>query len=563
MESILATAWDERLADAYDVIVVGSGYGGAITAARLANARITPKLKICLLERGREWPIGSFPDTMEHVVEQTYNPTLNPLGLYQIDVHTAISVLRGSGLGGTSLVNANVAIRPGPQCFDTWPAAIRQAAQIPEGNGGSLWNYYRRAEKMLGVGHHPNGSQLLKIQALQKRATELEKKVELLNIAVNFDQEGPVFTRDGKSVMQRKCINCDDCMTGCNVGAKNTVYMNYLPLAKLGGAHIFTQTAVRHVEKSNDDGWTVNVTRHKNRFVKENATLAARNIVLAAGALGSTEILLRSQAKGLGLAPGIGSRFGGNGDFFGTSYNSDYITNNVGWGNHPGDAFNRDGGPGPSIVGLVRYKTDAPFGQRFNMEDLTVPRAYRNFLALVGRTAPVSRTGTENLQAQHQRREKDAWHADPNGALNSSMMYLCMAHDDSAGRLHLDGHDALRIDWPDAGREPIFNEINQECFAHAKALGASFMEDATWHLSPWKTLVTAHPLGGCPMGEDGSHGVVDHLGKVFRDDTQAAHDGLYVADGSIIRSALEVNPFLTISALTERIAENIVASLTI
>jgi cholesterol oxidase len=563
MESILATAWDERLADAYDVIVVGSGYGGAITAARLANARITPKLKICLLERGREWPIGSFPDTMEHVVEQTYNPTLNPLGLYQIDVHTAISVLRGSGLGGTSLVNANVAIRPGPECFDTWPAAIRQAAQIPEGSAGSLWNYYRRAEKILGVGHHPNGLQLLKIQALQKRATELEKKVELLNIAVNFDQEGPVFTRDGNSVMQRKCINCGDCMTGCNVGAKNTVYMNYLPLAKLGGAHIFTQTAVRHVEKSNDDSWTVNVTRHKNRFVKENATLAARNIVLAAGALGSTEILLRSQAKGLGLAPGIGSRFGGNGDFFGTSYNSDYITNNVGWGNHPGDAFNRDGGPGPSIVGLVRYKTDAPFGQRFNMEDLTVPRAYRNFLALVGRTAPVSRTGTENLQAQHQRREKDAWHADPNGALNSSMMYLCMAHDDSAGRLYLDGHDALRIDWPDAGREPIFNEINQECFAHAKALGASFMEDATWHLSPWKTLVTAHPLGGCPMGEDGSHGVVDHLGKVFRDDTQAAHDGLYVADGSIIRSALEVNPFLTISALTERIAENIVASLTI
>ncbi len=125
----------------------------------------------------------------------------------------------------------------------------------------------------------------------------------------------------------------------------------------------------------------------------------------------------------------------------------------------------------------------------------------------------------------------------------------------------LDG-DNLRIDWPGAGRESIFQQINQECFAHAKALGASFIENAAWHLSPWKTLVTAHPLGGCPMGEDGSHGVVGHFGKVFRDDTQAVHDGLYVADGSIIRSALEVNPFLTISALTERIVENIVASLT-
>jgi choline dehydrogenase-like flavoprotein len=80
MESILATAWEQRLAGPYDIIVVGSVYGGAITAARLANAPLNPKLKICLLERGQEWPIGSFPDTIEHVVEQTYNPTLNPLG---------------------------------------------------------------------------------------------------------------------------------------------------------------------------------------------------------------------------------------------------------------------------------------------------------------------------------------------------------------------------------------------------------------------------------------------------------------------------------------------------
>ena len=209
----------------------------------------------------------------------------------------------------------------------------------------------------------------------------------------------------------------------------------------------------------------------------------------------------------------------------------------------------------------MRYKTDAAFGQRFNIEDLTIPRAYRDFLALVVRTTPISRTRTENLQAQHQRREKDARHADPNGALNSSMMYLCMAQDDSAGRLYLDGRNDLRIDWPGAGRESIFEQINRECFAHAKSLGASFIENPTWQLLPWKTLVTAHPLGGCPMGEDGSHGVVDHLGKVFRDDTQAVHDGLYVADGSIIRSALEVNPFLTISALTERIVENIIASL--
>src|SRR4029450_8593029 len=108
--------------------------------------------------------------------EETYNLTLNPLGVYQVDVHTAIAIICGSGLGGTSLVNANVAIRPESACFDTWPAAIRQAAQIPEGSVGSLWNYFGRAENMLGVGRHPNGLQLAKVQALQKRATELGKK---------------------------------------------------------------------------------------------------------------------------------------------------------------------------------------------------------------------------------------------------------------------------------------------------------------------------------------------------------------------------------------------------
>jgi cholesterol oxidase len=115
MESILATDWDERLAGSYDVIIVGLGYGGAIMAARLANARINPKLKICLLERGHEWPIGSFPDTIEHVAAQTHNPILNPLGLYQVDVHTAISVVRGSGLGGTL---------PG-ECQRSYPARAR------------------------------------------------------------------------------------------------------------------------------------------------------------------------------------------------------------------------------------------------------------------------------------------------------------------------------------------------------------------------------------------------------------------------------------------------------
>src|SRR5207249_2174828 len=94
--------------------------------------------------------------------------------------------------------------------------------------------------------------------------------------------------------------------------------------------------------------------------------------------------------------------------------------------------------------------------------------------------------------------------------------YLCMAQDNSGGTLSLDGFGNLRIDSPGAGAEAIFKSVNQECLAHATALGSSFIENPLWKASPWQTLITAHPLGGCPVGEDGSDDAVDHLGRMFR-----------------------------------------------
>src|SRR5689334_1567933 len=102
---MLATPWDKRK-NAYDIVVIGSGYGGAISAARLATSNLNPKPSICILERGREWAPGSFPETAADVVRQTRSD-LNPLGLYELLTHPDISVIKGSGLGGTSLINAN------------------------------------------------------------------------------------------------------------------------------------------------------------------------------------------------------------------------------------------------------------------------------------------------------------------------------------------------------------------------------------------------------------------------------------------------------------------------
>src|SRR5690348_16937010 len=244
MAEPLSSHWDSRVQE-YDIIVTGSGYGGAITAARIASASITPKPTICVLERGMEWIPGTFPDEPQEAIEHLLSP-LNPLGLYDFHRSDDISVIKGSGLGGTSLVNANVAILPEDAVFNRkeWPANIKMAA---------LASYYERAANTLQVSQHPRGDQLLKVQALKKRAADPDRRFELLRIAVNFIREGV----DENGVERHKCIDCGDCVTGCNVRAKNTLYMNYLPMARNSGATLFTQVQVRHVEPHPRGGWRV------------------------------------------------------------------------------------------------------------------------------------------------------------------------------------------------------------------------------------------------------------------------------------------------------------------
>src|SRR6476469_7759630 len=128
---MLSTPWNQR-AKRYDFVVIGSGYGGAITAARLATANLNPKPSICILERGKEWEPGTFPETTADVVGATRLPG-NPLGLYELLNYPDISVIKASGLGGTSLINANVAIRPDREVFEQfhWPSAITLDALRP------------------------------------------------------------------------------------------------------------------------------------------------------------------------------------------------------------------------------------------------------------------------------------------------------------------------------------------------------------------------------------------------------------------------------------------------
>jgi cholesterol oxidase len=543
---VLAKDWALRK-ERYDFVVVGSGYGGAITAARLANAPLDPKPSVCVLERGKEWPVGSFPDTLEGLLGEQRNAA-NPLGLYELVTFRDISVIKGSGLGGTSLVNANVAIVPDAEVFEKagWPKGVKLETLRP---------YYERARAVLGAGPHPRAAQLLKVQALGRRGAEIGLEARPLDIAVNFTLDGA----NPFGVPQKPCIDCGDCVTGCNVGAKNTLAMNYLPLARRGGADLFVQTEVVWVEKL-PGGWRVHGRRFSDGLAPEEFTIEAANVILAAGSINTTEILLRSRAAGLELAPAVGTAFGGNGDFFGLAYNGDHRTNVLGFGNHPSSP-RAAMAPGPTIVGVLRYPGGS-VEDRFTIEDLSFPRAYVAAAKLAFGTLRGQDTDTGDEIEEQRRVLRDFNPFTPNhpdGALNHTMMYLCMGFDDARATIELktpwwDPQGHAEVVWENAGQQPVFRRINDELRRHARAQGASFIANPLWTVFNLRHLVTAHPLGGCPMGDDAGQGAVDEYGRVFAADG-SIHEGLFVADGALIPTSLGVNPFLTISALAERIAE--------
>jgi cholesterol oxidase len=567
----LASDWNQRRADGYDVIVIGSGYGGAVTAARLATAQWpNSKPSICILERGKEWLPGQFPDKLEGAVKESRNQS-NPLGLYDNQFSPDIGVLMGSGLGGTSLVNANVAIRPDSELFDQppWPQAVRTASQ-----GGQLTQYYDRAHATLFAGPHPQAMNLNKVKALQKGSKNIAgAKFEIQDIVVNFTYEG----HNNWGVQQRKCINCGDCTSGCNVGAKNTLDTNYLAIAKWGGTHIFTQVEVKHIREDEAGGYLINYLRRESAAGQaEEGTIKAKQIVVvAAGTLGTNGIMLRSRQVGLSLSDALGTRFSGNGDFFGVAYNSDERTNVLGWGAYPdsdralrlqtvpGQLLN----PGPAIVSRIRFNTDKPLKERFKSEDLSIPFMYvdaaRTALAFMIGQDTDPNDFFDNIE-EAGRRLRDIGALDPalqKGALNYSLAFLVNGHDDSGGRIELDPQtQETVVRWPDAGKQEIFKQMNQRLKAHTKVLGGSYIENPLWGFAPFRTLITAHPLGGCPMSDSHTTGVVSDQGQVF-DANGNLYDGLYLADAAVIPTSIGVNPFMTISALAERRAEHLITKL--
>jgi cholesterol oxidase len=580
----------DRLAERYDVVVVGSGYGGAIAAARLAEAG----RRVCVLERGREYASGSFPTTLWHGVRQFQwrrggRRHGSRSGLYDIHAGHDISVLVGCGLGGTSLINAGVALRAPDWVFDDarWPAALRHT-------GSQLLDtYYTRAEKMLGVARYPeDGRRLPKLAALERVAVAVGGTFERVPVAVNF---GPrPDASDDPASTQPVCTLCGDCVGGCNYGAKNTVAVNYLPHAVAYGAQLFTETEVRTVQPSPLGGWTVtfdSLADGRRGFAAPSLFVRADVVVLAAGVMGSTEILFRSRAEGLAVSPRLGDSFSGNGDVLAFAYGTDEPVNGIGLGTAlptPETAV------GPCITGMVRVAGDAGTageGSGGDADDIVtagagapgatgtlgdhtgdllieegvIPGALRGVLpAALALAAETDAAGgpVSFLRRLRQRvRAGAGMLLDPDrGPLHRTLTYLVMSDDRGDGQLEPDG-DGMRVRWTGAGDHPVFDRGDRVLERASAALGAELVRNPLSTPMLHDSLVTVHPLGGCAMGDDAASGVVDDRGRVFSDDGDRTHDGLLVIDGAMVPRPLAVNPLLTISALAERSSELLVDEL--
>ena len=542
------------IAASYDAIVIGSGYGGGIAASRLARMG----LKVCVLERGREFVAGEFPDTLpeaqrEMQISGPEGHVGRHLGLYDFRMGKDIHVIQACGLGGTSLINANVSLPPDPRVWEdpVWPPELIGDGLIEEG--------FQRAARMLRPKPYPADRRLMKLDRIEEASAGLGHAAKRLPINV-VTEAGANYA----NVHQPACTDCGDCCSGCNVGAKTTVNVTYIADAVNHGADVFTEAHVDVVRKEADGTWRVlyrAVEEGKDVFKAPQRSIAAEIVVVAAGSLGSTEILLRSKAAGLAISDQVGKRFTGNGDVLAFAYNTKNPVNAIGVGEPPKVPGPR---PGPCITGAVDMRDAEAFEEGFILEEGVIPRGLHSVLpGLFGHGAGVFGSRTDQSVAaragQVARRIGSGLLGSYEGAIHHTQTYLVMAHDGTGGEMKLGrdlkGRERLEIAWPQVAREAMFKRVSAAIEKATAAMGGTYIKNPLQTTFLGETVVTVHPLGGCSMGASRASGVVDHKCRVF-DAAGAApdavHEGLYVTCGAALPRSVGVNPLLTISAVAER-----------
>jgi cholesterol oxidase len=556
----------------FDAIVIGSGFGGSVVTDRLAEAG----MRVCLLERGRAYPPGSFPRSPLDVSRSFWDPSEGHYGLYNVWSFDKLGALVCSGLGGGSLIYANILIRKDPETFvrdehESWPIGY-----------DDLEEHYERMERRLNAQRfpfeHEPYSRVPKVFAMKDAAQGLDARLGISGVTWQAPLQAITFSNSGEdprigveikdappSVHEAPhprltCVLTGECDLGCNYGSKNTVDLMFLGNAKQNGAVIRTSCEVKRVAEAKGGGYDVTVVDH-TELAKEGSprrdpseeTLRAPRVVFSAGTLGSNFLLLKSQPALPKLNHDLlGARFSTNGDLL-------TFLVRAGTREQPGRVL--EASYGPLITSAIRVPPEPGSRRGHYIEDAGYPYLMSwlvQLTTLPGMTRTLFRRRWRTLVRRLSGRGADTDLGAEFAELfsdvalaSSSMPMLGMGRDFPNGRLLLDAQGRLTTTWTPDGSKPYFEEIERTARAIAAELRGEFRDSRIRGLSK---LVTVHGLGGCSMGRNPDEGFVNEYGEVF-----GYEGGLYVADGSVMPGPIGPNPSLTIAAVADRIAGRIVA----
>jgi len=515
----------------FDFIIVGSGFGGSVSALRLSEKGY----KVCVLEQGKRWNKEDFPKTNWNIRKALWAPALGLHGILQMTLVKDAFFLHGAGVGGGSLVYANTLLIPPDHAWKDprWVGMDWQKELVP---------HYKMAMKMLGA--VPSEVILETDRMLESVAKDMGRgdTFHTATVGVYFGEAGktkpdPFF--DGEGPERTGCTRCGGCMIGCRVGAKNTLDRNYLYLAEKRGAKIVPEIRVEDItplpEKDGKPGGYELTVVKSTGFWNETAKLRARGVVVSAGSYGSVELLMKCKEKGSlpDLSPELGRYLRTNSEAIlavrSRKKDVDYskgiaITSGV----YVDDKTH---------VEIVRY----PAGSDAMASLTTVLTGdgppWPRWLRWIGNVI------TKPLQFLRS--------SIPFGWAKKSAILLVMQPIDSHLRY------VMRRRWfapwkrrldtaaGDGPKPPVYlpmaNEVAKRMAEKMDGVPQSGLIEVVMNKA-----TTAHVLGGCPIGLTKEDGVVDPGGKVF------GYDNFYIIDGSIIPANLGVNPSLTITAMAER-----------
>ncbi len=513
----------------FDFVIIGSGFGGSISAFKLSQKGY----RVAVLEKGRRFKKNDFAKSNWNAFRFFWAPVLKCFGIQQITLLQGVMVLHGSGVGGGSLVYANTLMSPRDQVFSDvgWPKEIDWKSELQP--------HYENARKMLGVTSNKLESEADFLLKEVAKSLNCENTYHPTDVGVFFGKpneevQDPYFS--GQGPVRTGCTGCGGCMVGCRVGAKNTLDQNYLYFAEKWGAEVFADIQAVEI-KPQSDGYTI-TTRHPSRLIsKTGPSFRAKKVILAAGALGTVDLLFRNKEIYKNL-PMISDRLGDlvrtNGESLcgATTFESH---RNLSKGIAIGSAIHPDE---YTKIEPVRYpeKSDV-------MRLLAVPLTEDGSWWL--RPLKLIKQILIKLPAFLRLLFVRDW-------AKSSVILLVMQSLDQRLKLKL-GRSILsffKLSLQREGRErlpsymPIANKSAASLAKLIRGEPQNIFSEVMLGIP-----ATAHILGGACMGNDATSGVIDHKHELF------GHEGVYVCDGSVVPVNLGVNPSLTISALAERFAE--------